>query len=172
MVRTKDEENGRDTLLAWLNDAYAMEQGLAETLKRQAEHAKDRAEVRRKLEEHAELTRSQAKRVKVCIESLGGDTSTIKTTMGKLEGIFSGMSTRPAGDTLIKDALAGYAAEHLEIASYKALIVAADALNEQRVSQTCEEILQEEEEMARWLEQSLPLLVRDYVQHTSQPSAV
>ena len=165
-------EHERDTLIAWLNDAYGMEQGLVQTLERQADHAQDHLEVRERLRAHADLTRSQAERVKACVAALGGSTSALKTAMGKMEGIFSGVSTAAARDTLIKDALAGFAAENLEIASYRALVTAAETLGEQQVVQTCKEILREEEEMARWLEQNLPMLVRDYLQREAQSAAV
>ncbi|HYG62137.1 MAG TPA: ferritin-like domain-containing protein [Thermoanaerobaculia bacterium] len=153
----------RETLIGWLNDAYAMEQGLVQVLENHANDAKDMPEAYRKLTQHLEQTRMHAERVRECVERLGGSTSTMKTAMGTVSGFFQGRSTGASPDELVKNALADYASEHLEIASYRALIVAAQALGENHVVQVCEQILREEEEMASWLERQLPMIVQDYL---------
>lgn len=50
-------------------------------------------------------------------------------------------------------------AENFEIASYKALIAAAQQVGANDVVQVCERILRDEEDMARFLEQNLPMVV-------------
>lgn len=158
----------RETLIGWLNDAYAMEKGLVQVLENHANDVKDRPEMYRKIAEHLEKTKMHAERVRDCVERLGGSTSTVKTTLGAVSGFFQGRSTGASPDELVKNALADYAAEHLEIASYRALIVAARALGEQDVVRICENILRDEEDMARWLEQSLPTVVQEYLgQHAT-----
>ncbi|HYH47441.1 MAG TPA: DUF892 family protein, partial [Thermoanaerobaculia bacterium] len=87
----------------------------------------------------------------------------VKNTLGKVTGFFQGLSTEPARDELVKNALSDYAAEHFEIASYRALIAGARALGETEVARVCEEILQDEERMARFLEQNLPMVVQQYL---------
>jgi ferritin-like metal-binding protein YciE len=158
----------RDILISWLNDAYAMEKGLIETLENHAKDAEDHPQVHSRIRQHVEQTRRHGELVEECIEGLGGSTSTVKTAVGKVSGWFQGLSTGPARDELVKNALADYAAEHLEIASYNALIVAAEAADEQKVVNTCRQILREEEEMARWLEQNLPTVVREYLEGQAQ----
>lgn len=153
----------RDTLIAWLNDAHAMENALVSTLERQADRAQDRPEIRERLLQHADETRGHARRVEQCIEDLGGSTSTVKDAMGKVEGWMAGLTNAVAGDDIVKDALSGYAAEHLEIASYQALIAGAEALGEQQVVDACEEILEDEERQANWLETNLPAVVQNYL---------
>lgn len=75
------------------------------------------------------------------------------------------MSTATAEDKMIKNSLADYATEHFEIASYRALIAAADAVGEEETARVCEEILKEEE-MAKWVNNEIPRLVKAYI--TSQ----
>lgn len=158
----------RETLIGWLNDAYAMEKGLVQVLENHANDVKDRPEMYRKIAEHLEKTKMHAERVRDCVERLGGSTSTVKTTLGAVSGFFQGRSTGASPDELVKNALADYASEHLEIASYRALIVAARALGEHDVVRVCEGILSDEEDMARWLEQSLPTVVQEYLgQHAT-----
>ncbi len=161
----------RETLIGWLNDAYAMEKGLVQVLENHANDVKDRPEMYRRIAQHLEETKMHAERVRDCVKRLGGDVSTVKTAMGAVSGFFQGRSTGASPDELVKNALADYASEHLEIASYRALIVAARALGEQQIVQVCEGILREEEDMARWLEQGLPTVVQEYLGQTASVGA-
>jgi ferritin-like metal-binding protein YciE len=153
----------RDTLIGWLNDAHAMEMGIIPVLENHVKDADRLPEVQTRLRAHLEQTRRQADQVKMLVERLGGSTSAVKNTMGTIGGFFSGLSTGAAPDELVKNALADYSTEHFEIASYRALIAGAQALGETEVVRVCEQILREEEEMARWLEHQLPQLVQMYL---------
>jgi ferritin-like metal-binding protein YciE len=66
------------------------------------------------------------------------------------------LSTAPARDRLVKNALADFATEHLEIAAYTAIIEAARELRDGQTEQICREIIEEEQRMAEWLMQALP----------------
>ena len=140
-----------------------MEKGLVQVLENHADDVKDRPEMYRKIAQHLEQTKMHAERVRECVERLGGSVSTVKTAMGAVSGFFQGRSTGASPDELVKNALSDYAAEHFEIASYRALIVAARALGENQIVQVCESILRDEEEMARWLEKNLPNVVQEYL---------
>ena len=157
-----------DTLVNWLNDAYAMEKGLIETLENHADDAKDHPDIRTRIQAHLQETKGHAEQVERCLEQLGEGTSALKTAVGKVTGFFQGVSSATAGDELVKNALGDYAAEHLEIASYRALIEGAEALGRTDVADTCRGILREEEAMAAWLEQNLPNLVREYLMEESR----
>ncbi|PXY31046.1 ferritin-like domain-containing protein [Prauserella muralis] len=152
--------SSRDQLITWLNDAYAMEQALEETLRGHAKDAKDEPDVQARIEQHIEETRSQATAVRECIESLGGSVSGAKAAFATMFGSMQGLANKPMGDTMVKNAIADYAAEHFEIATYRALIDAANEVGEQEVSRRLTEILRQEEEMARFLEQKLPGAVK------------
>jgi len=66
----------------------------------------------------------------------------------------------PKEDKLVKNAFADFAAEHFEIACYNALITAAEELDDMETLQVCQAILGDEENMAYWLEENLPMAVR------------
>jgi ferritin-like metal-binding protein YciE len=72
-----------------------------------------------------------------------------------------GIMQEMADDTLVKGALQDHSTEHMEIASYKALIVAADDLGHPEIAETCRGILRDEEAMAAWLDEQLPTIVRE-----------
>jgi ferritin-like metal-binding protein YciE len=158
----------KDMLMAWLNDAHAMENALIQILEHQIKDAKDYPQVQAKLEEHLEQTRRHAQMVKDCVQTLGGKTSPVKIGMAALFGQIQAISTGTAQDEMIKNALADYAAESFEVACYTALVHAAKALGEQQIADVCQQILQEDGEMARWLHQHIPSLTQLTLQQVTR----
>lgn len=139
-------------VLTWLNDAYTMETDGATTLKQHAEAAGDYPSVQAKLQRHAEETRRHAERVKGCIQRRGGKPSAAREALGTALGTARGVATRAAKDTVVKNVLADYAAEHFEIACYKSLIAAAEKDGDAETARVCRDILREEEAMVASLE--------------------
>jgi ferritin-like metal-binding protein YciE len=150
-----------DLLLSWLNDAHAMEEALIPNLENHAKDARDHPDIQARYRQHLEETRRHAELVRGCIERLGAKPSAAKAVLGKVVGGLAGIGSGPFADELVKDFLADYAAENLEIASYHALIIAARDLGDEATARTCEEILRDELAMARAIEEKLPLVVRD-----------
>jgi len=157
-------EEKKETLIGWLNDAYGMERNAEQMLEQAIRDAEDEPEVKAKLEQHLEETRSQAEGVKVCVQNLGGSPSEVKGLLGSMGGTMAGLSTGMFADEKVKNALAGYTTEHIEIASYTALITAAEELGEEEVVKVCKEILGQEETMASWFEEQLPAIVKKHMQ--------
>jgi ferritin-like metal-binding protein YciE len=151
----------RQLLLAWLNDAYAMEEALIPILQNHAKDVRDHPDVRARIEQHITETRRHAELVRACIEQMGEKPSVGKSAVGKLLGAMVAPSTGPFKDELIKNAISDFAAEHFEIASYTALRAAAQEVGNDQVIRTCEEILADEQAMARWLEGNLPNTVQE-----------
>lgn len=113
--------------------------------------------------EHRDETNRHAEMVKSRIEAHGEDASSIKSGMSKLTGMFQGLGTKGANDTIVKNSLADYASEHFEIASYTALMVGARELEDQETADMCEQIVQDEKDIARFLEDNLPTVVQETV---------
>lgn len=154
--------DGKGQLVTWLDDAYSMERALEEVLERHAKDAEgSNTEVHERVTRHIEETRRQAETVKGCVEELGGSVSRPKKAFAKFFGAGQGMMNKPLQDTMVKNAIADYAAEHFEIASYRALIDAAEQLGEVQVAEKLRPILQQEEDMARFLEQHLTPAVHE-----------
>ena len=161
----------KEQLIAWLNDAYSTEKALIPVLENHAKDAKDYPEIQQRDLQHAEETRRQAELVEGCIKQLGGTVSNVKSAIGTVTGTIQSVATGPFRDELIKNCLSDYAAEHFEIASYKALIAAAEHIGENGIVPTLREILREEEEMARWLDERLPMVTREVLGKTSGAAA-
>jgi ferritin-like metal-binding protein YciE len=146
----------KELVIAWLNDAHAMELGIAQVLERHAEEAKDHPHVHTALQRHLEQTRRHAELVKGCVERMGGETSGVKSGMASVMGAVQGMTTKLAKDELIKNTLHDYGTEHFEIACYTSLIAAAENLGDQETARVCREILRDEQAMAEFLFQQIP----------------
>lgn len=151
----------RELMIAWLNDAYAMETGLVPILQNHSSDAEKHPAVSARIERHVEETKRHADLVKSCLTRMGEEPSTVKTAIGGMIGAMQAPATGPFQDELVKNALADYAVEHFEIAAYRALIAGARQLGDEETARVCEQILRDEEDMARFLEQNLPVTVQD-----------
>ncbi|NGR07008.1 ferritin-like domain-containing protein [bacterium SGD-2] len=159
----------QDNLLDWLRDAHAMEEQAEQMLTTTAERLKNYPDLRARIEQHIEETRHQAELVRGCIQRLGGDTSTIKDVAAKMMALGQGMSGMFVSDEVVKASLASYAFEHMEIASYRALIAAAEVCGDAETKRVCEQILVQEEAMAQWLAERLPDTVRKFLVRDELP---
>lgn len=158
-----------DQIITWLRDAHAMERNMERVLERHLADAPDYAAVREQLEKHLNETRGHARRLETALAALGATASTAKDLAAGLMGAVQGMSTGVLRDEPVKNALVEYAMEHLEIATYSSLIAAAEDAGLVDLSHTCSDILREETAMALWLEEQIPHITRQYLEHT--PSA-
>lgn len=152
-----------DMLRTWLKDAYAMEQGIVEVLEKQIPQFDDMPDAQAKIRQHLELTKTHADRVRGCVERLDDNVSHVKSGMANFLGTVQGLSTVMADDKTVKNAMADYAIEHFEIASYLAIVAACREMGQDDIASICETIIQEEMKMADWLKQQLPMVVQ---QHT------
>jgi len=155
----------QDMLVAWLNDAHAMELGIIEALEAQVKVAQDHPMVQSGIQQHLDATKRHAETVKGCLEQLGESPSGVKGAMATVGGKLQGMMPGAAKDDLVKAALNDYATEHMEIASYRALVIAAEEAGQPAIAEACQGILADEENMARWLEENTPALVREALVH-------
>lgn len=155
----------KDTYLAWLRDAHAMEEGLILTLEKQIKDLpEDMPEAKQRLEAHLEETKEHAKKVASCIERNGGDTSVSKDLISKMTATLSGLSMSFTSDALVKNVHSSYAAEEFEIASYTVIQTAAEVLNDAETAKVCEDIMVEERAMASWLMDQIPVVVEKHLQ--------
>jgi len=133
----------RETLLAWLRDAHAMERATIDNLQRQVERTDEYPQLQAKLEEHLDQSRDQLRRVEDCLHRLGTDPSMVKDAATRLTGYVETWLAGMAPDEIVKNCMATYAFEHFEVASYRALAAAAQECGELDVMRVCEEILDE-----------------------------
>jgi ferritin-like metal-binding protein YciE len=153
----------KELFISWLNDAYSTELAMMPVLENHANDARDYPEIYQHNMRHLVETRRQAERLETMIKNLGGKVSTVKSITGKTLGLGKSVSTGIFSDEMIKNFLADYAAEHLEIASYKSLIATARHIGEHQCIPVLEEILAEEVAMAAWLKERIPMATTESI---------
>jgi ferritin-like metal-binding protein YciE len=155
-----DSLSPTDQLIAWLDDAYAMESGLIPILQNHAAHFGDRMpHAARRLHAHVVETQQHASRLEECLRILNASPSSVKSTLSSVIGSVEGATTALFRDQLVKDALADYASEQFEVGCYTALVSAATELGHADVADLCRENLEEDRAMAAWLLGQLPAVV-------------
>ncbi|HWH70945.1 MAG TPA: DUF892 family protein [Candidatus Sulfotelmatobacter sp.] len=160
------EREVREHIIDWLREAYAMEKGLEAYLKKVTTKDQVSHLVKTAATAHLEETRRHAEVVKAMLETLGSDTSALKTGVGMMAQATKGLGTMFASDEQIKDLLDAYSMEHFEIASYTALAAAAESAGLEQVAQMCRSIIPQGEQMAQRLLENLPSEVQAYLAST------
>ena len=74
-------------------------------------------------------------------------------------------------DEMLKFATNFYVSKYREIAAYRVLLAAAEAVEDSEIAELCEEMLWVEDAMAAWLRVKLPELVRDCLTEHDSPVA-
>lgn len=155
--------SARDNLIAWLRDAHAMEQQAVTMLNAQYERLENYPELKARIGQHLEETKQQASLLEACLDRLAGGSSTMKDIAGKVTAMAQGLGGIFASDEVVKGAMASYTFEHMEIASYRILIAAAEYVGDTETVAVCERILDEELAMAEWLKDNLGALTLQFL---------
>lgn len=152
-----------DRLDQWLRDAHAMEQQAEQMLSAQASRIENYPELKVLIERHLTETQSQREKLEACLERRGSSSSGMKDMAGKFTAIMQGMGGVMAGDEVVKGIMASYVFEHMEIASYRILIAAAEAVDDAETAQVCEDICGQEEATASALAKLMPEVTRTFL---------
>jgi ferritin-like metal-binding protein YciE len=152
-----------ELFLHWLNDAYTMEKSQVQLLGNHLAEFKEDPPMHEKLEEHLDLSRYHADMLAECIQRLGENLPSERSGSGGIFGVVEAATTGFVADEPHKNVLANYAMEHFEIASYVALIEAARLAGHEEFVPVFEEIIDDEEDMAAWLEQHVPVAVDQFM---------
>ncbi|WP_407925264.1 ferritin-like domain-containing protein [Paragemmobacter aquarius] len=116
------QNEARDIWMDWLRDAHGMEAQAETMLNAQAGRLENYPALRMRIEQHLRETTAQREQLERLFETLGEDVSAVKAGLGKLMALGQGVAGAFASDEVMKGSLASYAFEHMEIASYTALI--------------------------------------------------
>ena len=146
----------RTKLIAYLQDMYALENQIVETLEKHAGQAKDDPEAQARIKEHLEATKLHRSRMEERLTAYGEQPSTVKGAISNVMGAAMGAGGGVRPEALARDLRDEYVTEHLEIASYTLLIAMARAYGDQETVRAAELNLRDEFEMQRWLVLHLP----------------
>lgn len=145
----------QDLFITGLKNAHAMENQALSIMKPQASRIENYPEVEAQLNKHIAETEGQIARLDRILDSLGEDKSSLKDLALSVAGTFAAVGHTVAPDEILKNSMANYAFENFEIAAYKSLIALAEASGNDSAIADLELNLDEEMEMAEWLDANI-----------------
>jgi ferritin-like metal-binding protein YciE len=152
----------RDIVLTGLRNAHAMENQALAIMKPQVSRIENYPEVARKLEQHIAETEGQIERLERVLDAHGENKSALKDMELSFGGTMAAMGHTVAPDEIVKNSFANFAFENYEIAAYKSLLALAEAAGDTEAVGLLQSNLEEEEEMARWLDQNIEAVTLQY----------
>jgi ferritin-like metal-binding protein YciE len=135
-------------LVEHLDEAYAMEQNVARMLDSMISTSDD-AELRGALERHKTQTQGHAEQIKARLEAHSATPSGARQVGGVLQALAKLPLDAVRADKAGRNARDGFAAEHMEIASYELLRRIAEKAGDEETARVAREIIAEEQEMAQ-----------------------
>jgi ferritin-like metal-binding protein YciE len=161
----------RTIYITGLRNAHALENEAINIIDRQLDRVDNFPEVAERLRMHRGETRQQIVRLEEVLDGLGEAPSSLKDAALSVMGNMAALSHAVADDEILKNAFANCALENFEIASYKSLIVMAQAADLQSGVSALEASLREEQDMARWCEESIEMITTRYLSLRQDPSS-
>jgi len=156
-----------EKLVAWLQDAYAVEQHVQRTLQSYAATVKDYPEISAGITGHIAQTQRHSGRLEGCLKSLGRAHSEFESIVAKFLSVGQAATTSFLKDAVLSGCAAAYTLEHLEVATYRVIITTAEEANLKDIAKSCRDNMTEDLHMADWLLERLPGLTRRYLDQAS-----
>jgi len=145
-----------------LMNLHAVEKQALSIITPQAARLEHYPEVGDRLRLHIDETHAQIARLDELLAGLDTGGSFLKDAALSLSGGMAAMMHSVAGDEILKNSFANYAFEHFEIAAYRASLVLAEDGGFTQATGLLRQSLREEESMAQWIGESLPMVTRRY----------
>ena len=139
--------NVQEQLVKHLDEAHAMEQNVLRMLDGMISTTDD-PDLLRELEHHRIETEGHAERMKQRLAAHGASPSMVRQAGGVLGALAKMPLDMVRGEKAGRNARDGFAAEHMEIASYELLKRVAERANDPDTVAACDEILTQERAMA------------------------
>jgi ferritin-like metal-binding protein YciE len=156
------------TFVAGLRNAHAVENQAVTLINRQLERIENYPEIADRLRLHLQETNGQIRRLDDILASLGEDSSTIKDAGLSFMGNIAALSHAVAQDEILKNSFANFAFENYEIAAYKSLLRMAEITGNQAAIAPLQQTLQEEMNMAKWLDEQIATITATYMMREQQ----
>ena len=123
-------------------------------------------EYARVLQDHVGVTRGQLQRLEKAMGDLGESPSALKEAVTNLAGRIGATVHAMAQDETLKNLYAGYGYQYDQIASYRSLVVFAEAAGHSAHVAGFKEAVEEEERGARGVDGIIETVTRQYIERT------
>lgn len=162
-MATMNDEVWREVFVTGLKNAHGVEHQALALMDRQIERAKNFTEVADGLRAHRVETEQQILRLETLLGQFDESPSGLKDAALSMSGNLAALGHTFAEDEILKNAFANFAFENFEVAAYRGLILLAEQGAYAAALDPLTETLEEEQRMARWVDQSLPALTEKFL---------
>ncbi len=138
----------REKLVAYVQDAHAMEQNVLQMLGSMIATTQDE-EILNELEHHRMETERHEQLLRERLAALGRGTSTRKELQSLAGALMKGVADQVRGDKAGKNARDGFVTEHMEIAAYELLERLAQRAGDEETAEIARRNRADEEAMAQ-----------------------
>ncbi len=156
----------QEQVIRWLNTAYTMEKSVAQVLSRQLDDFPKSPQIVDQLKEHIKDSNSQAEKLRGRIMELGGSVggvTGVQTRMASVIGNIQDTLTGSGEAKGVRDTIANFATENLEVGTYQALAVAATEVGDVETAKLAQSILSDEQKSVEMAAKNIPEVVKSYV---------
>lgn len=147
----------------WLRDAHATEAQAATMLRHTASRNEDYPDFSQRLRAQADLCDEHARTIDRCLSARGSQTSLVKDTAGQISALGQSLSGAIVGDEVVKAALATSTFAHMQCASGRILVTAAEEEGDQATAEACQATTDANSRFAADLDDMLPALTVEYL---------
>src|SRR4051812_3053466 len=161
-------ETVKNIFITGLQNAHALEKEALQLMQRQVERFENYPEMSQLLRTHITETEGQVRRLDEMLHTFGEDRSLLKDMATQFMANMAAAGHMPMADEVLKNTFANHAFENFEIASYKSLIIMAEAAGHQRFIPALQETLQEEQRMAQAVHDMIEPLTRKYLMREAE----
>jgi ferritin-like metal-binding protein YciE len=159
-------DTGLEIYLTGLRNQHAVEQQAISLLSRQVERLENYPEMEARMRQHIQESEQQAARLEELLGSHGTSHSAVKDAMTSMGGNLAALAHTVAPDEVLKNTFANFAFEHFEIAAYKSLLTMAELVGQSGATSLLSQSLNEEVQMAQWIDGHLADTTRRYVERS------
>lgn len=163
-TQTSIQAAAQDTLIANLRNAHALESQVIAVLEPQLDLLPAYTDLHARVTRHIAETRDQLHRLEIALAACDSSPSMVKDALLSMMGLGQSSVQGFSDDAVLKATAADMMTEHLEIATYRSLIVLADMAGKPELRAGLEASLHEEEAMAEWFNQNLEAITRRFVE--------
>jgi ferritin-like metal-binding protein YciE len=153
-----------ELFLTGVKNAHALEQQALSIMEPQVARIENYPEMAERLRAHIQETHGQIERLNQILDQHGTKASMLKDMATSMAGGMAAIGHSVMGDEILKNSFANYAFENFEIASYRSLIILAEDGGFRDAAPLLQETLRQEESMAQWIQDNLPMVTRRYAE--------
>ncbi|EJL92570.1 ferritin-like domain-containing protein [Pantoea sp. BIGb0393] len=149
--------------LDWLRDAHAMEKHAESLLQAAALRLDAFPLLQARIKQYMQQTCEQQKQVKEALKRYDSSWSALKEALGRMSAVGQAASDMLRDEEGVRIAVSSYVFCNYKVATYTALLAAAQQAEDAEGVKTFQRILQHETQMADWLLLQLPEVANEAI---------